>query len=117
MSRGFASFGKEKRQKVAAKGGKNAQFKGTGHAYNHLTARVAAIKSLPKRKLKAMKEAAIRLLGMGFTAAQLDAANLSVDEWIYFGGTKSNLSRIGELSARIKLAIEDFNGSKTESSI
>lgn len=102
MPKGFASMTRERRKAVGGKGGTASQLKGTGHAFNPISAKAAAAKGVAKRKSKAMREAALRLIECGFTAAQLASLNLSADEYIYYGGNKSSGVRLKELLGRLK---------------
>lgn len=107
MPRGFASHTKEKLKQLSAKGGTEAQAGGKGHSFNQLNAREAALKGVAKRKAKAAKLAAMRLIEQGFSAEHLALLELNVDELIQFGGSKATHADTEELLARLK---EKVNG-------
>lgn len=110
MPKGFASLSRERLKKVSGKGGTVSQLKGTGHAFNAVSASAAGKKSAAKRKLFAMKNAALKLIECGFTAAQLASLNLSADEYIYYGGDKASGRRLRELAGRVKDASKTADG-------
>lgn len=101
--RGFASISREKVKLITSKGGKAAHVKGTAHEWTPEQARAAALKSAAKRKENRAKEAALRLMAeFGFTAEELNPLNLSFDEWLYYGGSKTCAVNIEELRERIR---------------
>jgi len=101
LPKGFASLSKIKRKEMGAKAGKISQSRGVGHAYNSITAKAAALKSVQKRKAKALRDAALYLIECGFTAADLAKLELTYEQYIYYGGDKSSKVRLDELKERV----------------
>lgn len=114
MPKGFASMTRERRKAVGGKGGTASQLKGTGHAFNPITAKAAAAKGVAKRKQRAMREAALKLIECGFSAENLALLNLSADEYIYYGGKESSGRKLKELLGRLERTL---NGPETTNSI
>ena len=98
---GFASFGKDKRAAVSGKGGRTAHQLGKAHKFNKIDAKSAAAKATAARKRKYALLAAQRLLKAGFTPAQLDSLQLSIEEYIYYGGSETTRGRVRELVDRL----------------
>ena len=98
---GFASFGKDKRAAVSGKGGKTAHQMGKAHKFSTIKAKAASAKGLAGRKRKYALIAAQRLLKAGFTPAQLDSLKLSIEEYLYYGGSGTTKGRVRELIDRV----------------
>ncbi len=99
--RGFASASKARRHELASKGGKSAHAKGKAHIWTSDEARAAAMTGVEARKLRQANVAALWLLKNGFKVDELHRLQLSLDEYLYYGGAKSTLDRLHELQQRI----------------
>ena len=98
---GFASLSTAKKRLVSAKGGKTAHAKGVAHVFDEFEATQASVKGVAARKRKRAIEAAKVLLLAGFSIEELNQLNLTVDEYIYYGGAKSGKLRIKKLRERL----------------
>lgn len=101
-TRGFASASKARRSELSAKGGRAAQEKGTGHSWSKEEATAAANKAAEKRKKRQAEAAVLFLLSEGYTSEELMRMSLSLDEFLYYGGAKSNKDRLMELALRLQ---------------
>lgn len=100
---GFASKSKQERGNVASKGGRTAHKRGTAFEWTEEQAKEASEKGVRARKRNAILRAAQTLLKEGFTVEDLNLLKLSPEEYIYFGGKKSNPTRIEELRDKLKV--------------
>lgn len=98
---GFASKTKDERMKLARKAGKAAHQKGKAHQWDESTAKKASQKALATRKRNAALKAAQKLILNGFSVQDLTLLKLSADELAYYGGPKTNPTRIEELRRRL----------------
>ena len=103
---GFASLSTAKKRSVSSKGGKTAHAKGVAHVFDTFEATQASAKGVAAKKRKRAIEAAKVLFLAGFTLEELNQLNLTVDEYIYYGGARSGKLRIKKLRERL-YATED----------
>lgn len=99
---GFASLSEQKRIEMAQKGGKASHVKGKRHKWTKSGASLAGKKSAEVKRYNKAQVAAKRLLKeFKFDPIQLNGLGLTLDEFIYYGGPKSNPERRVELKARL----------------
>ena len=91
----------ERRKQLGKKGGKLAKQRGTAYKFDASTASQAAKKATQTRKQYSAYRAALYLMNKGFTAEELNSLQLSFDEYIYFGGSKTTTARLSELQTRL----------------
>ncbi len=99
--RGFGSASKSRRRELSGKGGKSAHAMGKAHEWDPAEASKAAKIGTEKRKLRQANVAALYLIKKGFAVDELHALQLSLDEYLYYGGAKTSDSRLKELRGRI----------------
>lgn len=98
---GFASFSTTKKKELSSRGGKKAHEIGKAHKYDSARAKLASMKGVQAKKIKRAQAAALRLLASGFTAEQLNKLELTVDEWIKYGGKSATDEAFEELKGRV----------------
>ena len=98
---GFASLSKQRQKEIAAKGGRAARDKGTAHRWTEAESKSAATKGVLKRKQNLASRALLRLCKIGFDPEHLNALKMTLDEMIYYGGSRGTESRWNELRKRI----------------
>jgi hypothetical protein len=99
--RGFGSASKSRRKELSSKGGKAAHTSGKAHEFDSDEGRSAAMVGVERRKLRQANVAALYLIKKGFDIEELHKLRLNLDEYLYYGGAKSNVYRIDELKQRI----------------
>jgi hypothetical protein len=98
--RGFGSASKSRRKELSRKGGQAAHATGKAHEFTSEEGAAAAMIGVERRKLRQASVAATYLVKNGFTVSELYSLGLSLDEYLYYGGAKSNESRLEELRKR-----------------
>lgn len=99
-NQGFKALSKVRRTEVSRMGGHKAQALGVAHNFTSVEAAAASAKATVLRKRAAAKRAALKLMTAGFSPEQLDSLKLSVDELIYYGGSRMDKVRLIELAKR-----------------
>jgi hypothetical protein len=99
--RGFGSASKSRRKELSRKGGQAAHATGKAHEFTSEEGAAAAMIGVERRKLRQANVAALHLIKKGFDIAELHALQMSLDEYLYYGGAKSNAERLHELRKRI----------------
>lgn len=105
---GFASLSTAKKRVVSSKGGKTAHQKGVAHTFDEFEAKQASIKGVAARRKKRALEAAKRLMLSGFSIEDLLKLNLTVEEYLYYGGAKSPQKRIKALHLKLAGLTSEF---------
>jgi ribosomal protein L13E len=92
-SKGFGSLSALQRKRIAKKGAETIQRTKKAFKFSPSKAREAALKRHRQDKQVQARKAAMKLMELGFSAAELNDLGLSADEYIYYAENVDELRR------------------------